>query len=117
MLQPTGRTTVTLADEVYTFDETELTLDDLFRIKSASGLALKPLMQGINEGDPTALQALVWFCRLQAGRPEDIRTVDFRLADLKLEPVLEEAPDPTEDATSSEPAATDTSDSSPISAT
>lgn len=120
MLKPTGRTTVrVLPDEEYVFDEIALELDDLFRIKAATGLNLKPLMRGVDDGDPAALQALVWFCRLQAGKAMDIAHVNFRLSDLRIEPILEEeaAPDPTGEATTSEPAATDTSASSPTTAT
>lgn len=113
--KPTGRHKVTLGDEEYVFDERELTLSDAFAIKAASGLNLQPFMRGLNDGDPVALQTLVWFLRQKHDRPEDIRHIDFRLADL----VITELPDPTEpaDETSSETAETATSDSSPTSAT
>ena len=107
---------ITLGDERYEFDDTGLTLTDAFMIKSASGLDLVPFQDGLNTMSPLALQVLIWFLRQKAGRPEDIRSIDFVISTLSVtEAPTVELPDPTEAA--SEIDETATSDSSPTSAT
>lgn len=106
---------IVLGDERYVFDDQSLTLTDAFAIKSASGLDLVPFQNGLNTMSPLSLQTLIWWLRQKNGRPEDIRTVDFRIADLSVEEVAEDdEPDPTESG--SEPEETSTSDSSPTTA-
>jgi hypothetical protein len=99
-----GQTRVTVGEKSWVLDEKELDLRDAFAIKAASGLRIKELFDGIAEGDPSALQALVWFVRMKDGDHLPIADVNFRLADLDLEQGEDEpessAPDPTTESAS-----------------
>lgn len=88
-----SRTTVTLGDESWVFDEDEITVDDAIALKYATGMNVVPMLQGMTEWDGEAMRALVWFCKHRAGEhPGDPKGISFRLLDLKME----QEPDPTE---------------------
>jgi hypothetical protein len=106
---------IALGDERYVFDDQSLTLADAFAIKSASGLDLVPFQNGLNTMSPLSLQTLIWWLRQKNGRPEDIRTIDFKIADLRVDEIEDDEPDPT--GSGSEPDETSTSDSSPTTVT
>lgn len=113
--------TVELEGELLgTFDEHELTVDDLFVFENNTGMLINHLLVGIQGMDVTAkaLRALVWFMKYKAGKPVDIASINFKTADLKIEAV----PNPTRAASgrskaTTVPAATGTSDTSPSTAT
>jgi hypothetical protein len=90
-----GRKMISLGDEKYVFDDQSLTLNDAFAIKSASGLDLVPFQNGLNTMSPLSLQTLIWWLRQKHGRPEDIRTIDFKIADLRVDEIEDDEPDPT----------------------
>jgi hypothetical protein len=89
-------TTVGLGDSKWEFNERELDIKGAFAIKAATGLNLKPFMQGIADMDPACLQGLVWFVQRADKpnqRPEDI---NFKIVDLKLEQVEDAEPVPVD---------------------
>lgn len=90
------------------FDDSELTLADAFAIKSATGLALKPFLEGVGEMDPHCLRALIWFVR---GKDVKLEKIDFRLSDVEVEQIEES--DPTSGSETPSPDAASTSTSSP----
>ncbi len=103
---------VTLGDEdLGVFDEKKFSVSDAILVKNATGgqrgLTVKGFVEGIEEMDPHALQALVWFLRFKKGEQVHISTIDFAFADFDLE----ELPDPTQATTGSD--ASDTSQPSP----
>lgn len=108
---PSGVHHVWLGDEdLGIFDENKFRLTDLYQIAGSSGLNGRDFTAGINSQSPLALQTLVWFLRVKAGRPCDRAAIDFAIADLRME----DEPDPTE--ASSGNADAGTSDTSPTSA-
>ncbi len=115
-----ARLRITLGDESWEFDEEEIYLDELFAIKSATGLSGTGFGQGINDMDPAALQGLIWLLRRRTGVQQDIKSINFRIGDLKATPIPE--PDESEDEanpteTGSEPVETAISDSLATTAT
>lgn len=94
---------VTLAGEYLgDFDDEGMMLSEAFALKAATGLSLKPFYQGLNEMDPLAAQAVVWFLHYKRGDQIPLPEIEFRLGDLQMVPV--EEPDPTlpaEDETTS----------------
>lgn len=97
------------------FDETKFTLSDAFLIEGhsgghASGLSVNEFMAGINRGQPLAIQTLIWWLRFKQGQNVDRPSIDFNIADLRLE----DEPDPT--VASSGKNETVISDSSPTTA-
>lgn len=107
----TTRVRVTVGEESYVFDRDALTLTDVYAIKSASGLNLNPFLNGLGDGDPAALQTLVWFLRHKDGKQGDRLQIDFKLGDFDMEALDDAESDPTEASTSSGDA--DTSEDSP----
>jgi hypothetical protein len=109
---------VTLAGEdLGEFDDEGMMLSEAFALKAATGLSLKPFYQGLNEMDPLAAQAVVWFLRYKRGDQIPLPEIEFRMGDLQMVPV--EDPDPTvpaEDETTSAGSETTPSDSSPTTA-
>lgn len=94
---------VKLGDEdLGVFDERKFTVSDAILVKNTtggqSGFTIKAFFQGVNDMDPFALQALVWFLRFKKGEQVHISTIDFNIADLDLE----EEPDPTQARTGSD---------------
>jgi hypothetical protein len=88
---------VYLADEdLGIFDENKFTLEDAFTIKASSGLDIKAFNQGIVQMNPLALQTFVWWLKHRKGETVDRASIDFNVADLRLE----EEPDPTQATTS-----------------
>ncbi len=85
---------VTLGDEQWIFRLSELDLLDAFALKSTARLTPQQLLDGAMELDPAALQALIWFLRFKDGNKQDIATINFRIFDLDVEPVKEEATPP-----------------------
>src|SRR5664280_199273 len=89
-------TTVGLDDGKWEFDERKLELKDAFAIKSATGLNLKPFMQGIADMDPLCLQGLVWFVQRTDRPGQRLEDINFKIVDLTLEQVEDAEPvDPT----------------------
>lgn len=88
---------VTVGDEdLGNIDFTGLTLKDLFAIKAASGLTFGQLQKGLEDMDPAALGALVWFMKLKKGETVPIESIDFKLADFGAEQVDEAPKEPAE---------------------
>lgn len=77
-------TKVKLGDAEWLFDESAVTLEDAFLIKTGTGLALKPFLQGVADLDPTCLQGLVWFLRRKAGEAIPMEVVQFTIMDLEI---------------------------------
>lgn len=110
---------------VYAYDG-RMRLLEAIRVKQRLGLTLVDFEQGVNHGDPVALQALLWLVRHRAGETDlDPADVDCDLGDLRLE--LEEQPEGSGDpppaggghngATTTTPPAASTSASSRTSST
>ena len=98
---------VTLAgDDLGVFDEKKFTVSDGILVKNATGgqtgLTIKGFLKGVEEMDPQALQALVWFLKFKRGEQVHISTIDYALGDLEVE----EEPDPTPARTGSDAVAT-----------
>lgn len=96
---------VRLGDEdLGIFDEKKFALSDAILVKNATGgqagFTIKQFFTGIQDMDPYALQALVWFLRFKQGSQTHISTIDFNIAEL----ALEEVPDPTVARTGSDDA-------------
>lgn len=83
-------------EDLGTLDERKITTTDALMIEVESGklgekLTLKRFFLGIQDMDARAMITLVWFLRFKQGHREDIRQVEFVLADLRGE----DEPDPT----------------------
>ena len=103
---------VWLADEdLGIFDEAKFTLNDAFVVKASSGLDVMAFNAGIGSMNPLALQTFVWWLKYRKGENVDRASIDFKIADLRLE----DEPDPTEASSGTGDAVT--SDSSPTTAT
>jgi hypothetical protein len=76
---------LSLGDKHWDFDDAEIELKDAFAIKAATGLNLKPFLEGVAEMDPLSIQGLVWFVRHKAGEKVNLADINFRLADLKMD--------------------------------
>lgn len=96
------------------FDENKFTVSDAIIVKNATGgvngLTVKAFFSGLEQMDPHALQALIWFQRFKLGQQVHISTIDFNVAELRLD----DEPDPTQAATGIDE--TSTSEPSPNSA-
>lgn len=98
-------------EKTYSFDSLDsLTLLDLIAVKQQTGLGLKDLQAGLQQGedgepDMLAFSALVWLARRKAGEKHLSfeQAVDFPLADLRIE--NEQADDESEDAATPDPTA------------
>jgi hypothetical protein len=89
-------TMVGLGEGKWEFNERELDLKAAFAIKAATGLNLKPFMQGIADMDPLCLQGLVWFVQRTDKPAQRLEDVNFRIVDLTLEQIDDAEPvDPT----------------------
>jgi hypothetical protein len=87
----TGIYRVTLGDEdLGIFDEHKFTLNVAFVIKASCGMDVKQFMAGINSTNPLAIQTFVWWLKHRKGVNVDRASIDFNMADLKLE----DEPDP-----------------------
>lgn len=75
-------------DELGTFDDEGMSLQDAFAIKAASGLSLKPFFAGLNDMDPLSLQTLVWFLKHKKGEQIPLPEVDFLFSELQMEQVV-----------------------------
>lgn len=89
-----AQTVVHLDDRSWDFVDADLTVKDAFTIKAATGMNLRPFLEGLQQMDPLSLQGLIWFLRRPAEPQLRIEDVDFKIADLRLEQV-EDAEDPT----------------------
>ena len=97
---------VKLADEdLGVFDFQKLTVFDGIQLKAKSGLTIKQFVDGLSEMDAAALQALVWLLRTRQGAVTELHAINFALGDLSME----EEPDPTEETSGSDAAATSVS--------
>lgn len=105
---------VTIAGEhhgVWNIDE--LTLEDCFAIKQASGLDPFPIDQGLGRLDPACWQAVVWWLRRQKEPNLRLKQVNFKLGDIEAELIREEPEVPSEaEAAKGETSATDATSSS-----
>lgn len=75
-------------EDLGTFDDEGMTLQEAFAIKASSGLSLQPFFAGLRDMDPLALQTLIWFLRHKKGEQSNAQEIDFRLGDLDMEPVV-----------------------------
>lgn len=98
-------------EDLGVFDFQKLTVFDGIQLKAKSGLTIKQFVDGLQEMDAASLQALVWLLRTRHGAVTELHAINFALGDLEME----EEPDPTEETSGSDAAAT--SVSSPTSAT
>ena len=109
---PGRRFTLTTPDGVEdlgVLDERRLTISDGYLIQNATGgWPLKKFFEGIQDIDPKALQALVWFLRFKKGQQVRIESVDFNILDLDAEDVDVVDPTPV-------PAGTDETSTLPLS--
>jgi hypothetical protein len=83
-------------DDLGTFNDERITLQDAFAIKAASGLNLKPFFTGLNEMDPLSVQTLVWFLKHKKGEQIPLAELDFVIADLDMTEVKEDPSQPAE---------------------
>lgn len=85
--------TVALAgDDLGTFDENELTLDDAFILERTAHMTFTQMLQGARIGLPDELRALVWFMKLKRGDGVDILSINFKLTELVTEAVEDPSP-------------------------
>jgi len=98
-------------EDLGVFDFQKMTVFDGIQLKAKSGLTIKQFVDGLQEMDAASLQALVWLLRTRQGAVTELHAINFALGDLDME----EEPDPTEETSGSDAAAT--SVSSPTSAT
>lgn len=70
------------AEDLGTFDENELTLEDAFKLENTTGLTFTEMLQGASAGRAKGLQALVWFLRSKQGNTVDPLSINFKLTDL-----------------------------------
>jgi hypothetical protein len=98
---------VKLGDEdLGVLDEKKFSLSDSILIKNATGgqtgLTISGFFKGVQDMDPHALQALIWFLRFKKGEQVHITAIDFVLDELDME----EEPDPTQARTGNDDAVT-----------
>jgi hypothetical protein len=86
------------------YDEGSLRVSEVRRLQSLAGLSVKQWGEGLNNGDTEAIVALVWLALARAGVTVGYADLDFDLAGLKFEPVVEDSPgkDPSTPETTSE---------------
>ena len=87
------------------FDFQKLTVFDTIQLKAKSGLSTKQFIDGLAEMDGQAMQALVWLLKTRKGEVTELHAINFAIGDLDLQ----EAPDPTEETSGSDAAATSVS--------
>ena len=75
---------VTLADETWDFDASELTIGEVKSIVAETGQSLDEWITDVQRGMPDALQVLIWWLQ---GRKVKPAAIDFRMGDLDLEVV------------------------------
>ena len=80
--------------QAYEFDQSRLMLSEAMAIKSYTGLKPPQWQAALTEGDPEALQALVWLLKKRNGEDVRFSDVDFNLADVSVE--ADEDPQPAE---------------------
>lgn len=84
---------VTVADEVWTFDEESMRNVEAIALQKVTGLKWAELVGGLYVSDPTAITALVWLCKKRAGVADaDNRysALDFDLRDFDWDPLDED---------------------------
>ena len=82
---------LTVEGTVYEFDGDHLLLAEAREIKTYTGMSVPKWSVGIDEGDPDALQSLIYLAKKRAGetlRYSDLDTLDY--ADIDLEPMDDE---------------------------
>lgn len=82
---------LTVEGIVYEFDGDHLLLAEAREIKTFTGMSVPKWSAGIDEGDPDAIQSLIYLAKKRAGetlRYSDLDTLDY--ADIDLEPMDEE---------------------------
>ena len=95
----------------YEFDLEGMSVTEALYIKRQKKLTPKGLLQGLEELDPEALQALYWLMLKQNGTVQDIHKLPdfplFKFGSALLDAMDAEAPDDDEEAdpTEAEPAA------------
>jgi hypothetical protein len=95
------------------FDEYKISLSDGYLIKGASGLNVKPFLEGIADLDPLSWQTLVWWLRRKQGKDMRRESIEFNFTDLRMEDEVDADPTPVPTGTSG----AGISESSPTSAT
>jgi hypothetical protein len=68
--------------ETLEFDLEEVTVSQATVLKRRLGLTLLSLDQGLMDGDPDALRAVMWLIQTQAGKKVDIDELDFKIVKL-----------------------------------
>ncbi|WP_435643876.1 hypothetical protein ACR9VJ_26475 [Streptomyces sp. H49] len=95
---------LTVQGTVYEFDGDHLLLAEAREIKTHAKMSVPKWMAGIDEGDPDALQALIYLAKKRAGeslRFSDLDTLDY--ADIDLEPVDDETEEKEEQGAAQAP--------------
>ena len=93
---------------IYEHDMDHISVADAMKLKTATGLNLKPFSVGLGELDPQCCAALAWLVLTKAGvkgpdgQPIQLKDVDFDMVEFFVEDEPEEPVDPTpgEDSTS-----------------
>ena len=78
---------VTLGEESWDFDPSDLTIGQLKSIEAETGQSPDEWIQAIQRWMPSALQVLVWWLQGRQTRPD---AVDFRFGDIGID-VVEKA--------------------------
>lgn len=72
-------------EDLGVFDFGKFTNSDGYLVENSSGLSVKAFFDGITEMRAVALQTFVWLLRRRQGKMMDRATIDFAIADLRLE--------------------------------
>lgn len=95
----------TIEDRVYEYDETSMFVKEARLIKKHAGFGLIGMAQGLRDGDPDALVAMVFLAKRRAG--EMIRWQDLDDLDLNKLSIIpadeDEDEDEAEDGDASDP--------------
>jgi len=88
---------LTVEGQVYEFDGDRLLLAEARELKTFTGLTPPKWSAGITEGDPDAIQFLVYLAKKRSGeavRFSDLNSIDY--ADIDMEILGEDAEEPAE---------------------
>lgn len=70
-------------------DADSVTMDEALQLEDKTGMTFQQLISRFIDGSAKAIQAMVWFQLLRAGKPQELYQ-NFTFGDFDVEPVLEE---------------------------
>ena len=95
---------IKVAGEVYDFDDTKLSVKEARTIKELTGLGISQWGEGIRDGDPDALVAMIYLAKKRSG--EAVRWRDLDDLDLmnEVDFINDDEGDQADDSDGDEPA-------------